>query len=37
MQLRYAFRLYPEPGQRLALARASGTGSHGFPPAPRAA
>ncbi|MFG2380760.1 RNA-guided endonuclease InsQ/TnpB family protein [Streptomyces avermitilis] len=24
MQLRYAFRLYPEPGQRLALARAFG-------------
>ena len=24
MQLRYAFRLYPEPGQRAALARAFG-------------
>lgn len=24
MQLRYAFRLYPEPGQRVALARAFG-------------
>ncbi|MGW6405345.1 helix-turn-helix domain-containing protein, partial [Streptomyces sp. NPDC055134] len=24
MQLRYAFRLYPEPGQRLAFARAFG-------------
>jgi putative transposase len=24
MQLRYAFRLYPEPGQRLALGRAFG-------------
>jgi putative transposase len=24
MQLRYAFRLYPEPGQHIALARAFG-------------
>jgi len=24
MQLRYAFRLHPEPGQRVALARAFG-------------